>query len=162
MIEFDVIVEIPKGERNKYEFDKNQNKIRLDRVLHSPIGYPADYGYIPNTLALDGDPLDVLILLTSPTLPGCLIKVKPIGVLFMIDNNENDEKIICVSNTDPNYNHFNNISDIPKHTKKEIEHFFNIYKYLEGKQTKVKKWGEMKEAIKIYKHCIEKYNTTLS
>lgn len=155
--EFDIIIEIPKGERNKYEFDKKSNKIRLDRVLHSPIGYPADYGYIPKTLAIDGDPLDVLVLLTSPAIPGCLIRVKSIGVLFMIDNNNDDEKIICVSISDPNYNYFHNIHDIPNHTKKEIEHFFSIYKYLENKITMVKKWGEKKEAIKIHKECIQRY-----
>ncbi|WP_185865027.1 inorganic diphosphatase [Blattabacterium cuenoti] len=151
MITFDVLIEIPKGSRNKYEFDKDNNLIRLDRVLYSPMIYPADYGFIPNTLSLDGDPMDVLVFLTAPTIPGCLIKVKPIGIFSMVDNKEKDEKIICVPLSDPNYNKIEDINEIPLHAKKEIEHFFSVYKDLENKIVKIEGWKNKKSAIHLYK-----------
>ncbi|WP_317168059.1 inorganic diphosphatase [Blattabacterium cuenoti] len=160
-INFDVLIEIPKGSRNKYEFDKNNNLIRLDRVLYSPMSYPTDYGFIPKTLSTDGDPLDVLVFLTEPTIPGCLIKVKPIGVFFMIDEKGRDEKIICVPISDPNYNTLNKIGDISLHTKKEIEHFFLVYKDLENKKVKIGDWKDKEDAVNVYKKsCLlykEKY-----
>lgn len=154
---FDVLIEIPKGSRNKYEFDKIEKKIRLNRILYSPMTYPADYGYIPNTLSLDGDPLDVLVLLTEPTIPGCLIMVKPVGIFFMSDDKGKDEKILCVPISDPNYNYWNDIDQVPNHTKKEIEHFFQVYKDLENKKVKISGWGGVSNAIKIYKECINRY-----
>lgn len=157
-ISFDVFIEIPKGSRNKYEFDQNTSIIRLDRVLHSTMNYPTDYGYIPNTLALDGDPLDVLVCLTEATIPGCMIKVKPIAVLYMSDDKGQDEKILCVPLSDPNYNIWQNIDEIPCHTLKEIEHFFKVYKNLENKVVKIKGWGNVFEAINVYKECINRYN----
>lgn len=157
-INFDVLIEIPKGSRNKYEFDTKTTLIRLDRVLHSTMNYPTDYGYIPNTLALDGDPLDVLVCLTEATLPGCIIKVKPIAVLYMSDDKGQDEKILCVPLSDPNYNIWQNIDEVPSHTLKEIEHFFQVYKNLEKKVVKIKGWGDVFEAIKVYKECIKRYN----
>lgn len=158
-INFDILIEIPKGSRNKYEFDKEKNKIRLDRVLHSSMIYPRDYGYIPDTLALDGDPLDVLVFCTEPLIPGCIIEVKPIGIFFMSDDKGEDEKLICVPPSDPNYNFIKDINEIPLHAKKEIEHFFKVYKDLEGKKVEIHEncWGDAKEAYRIYKECLERY-----
>lgn len=155
---FDVLIEIPKGSRNKYEFDQKTGLIRLDRVLHSTMNYPTDYGYIPNTLALDGDPLDVLVSVTEATIPGCMIKVKPIAVLYMSDDKGQDEKILCVPLYDPNYNMWNNIDEVPSHTLKEIEHFFKVYKNLENKVVNINGWGNVDEAINVYKECIKRYN----
>ncbi|WP_185850998.1 inorganic diphosphatase [Blattabacterium cuenoti] len=160
IITFDVLIEIPKGSRNKYEFDKKNHFIRLDRVLYSPMSYPTDYGFIPKTLSKDGDPLDVLVFLTEPTIPGCLIKVKPIGVFFMKDEKGEDEKIICVPLSDPNYNTINNIDEISFHSKKEIEHFFLVYKDLEKKKVKIGDWKNQEEAILIYKESSLRYKNS--
>src|SRR5690606_34776566 len=149
MEKFDVIVEIPKGSRNKYEMDKKTGRIRLDRTIFSSMHYPADYGFIPDTLALDGDPLDVLVLVTEPTFPGCIIEVKPIGVFHMADEKGPDEKIICVPLSDPNGDKINDISDINPHLIKEIEHFFQVYKDLENKKVDVEGWGNVDEALDI-------------
>ncbi len=157
MIIFDVLIEIPRGSRNKYEFDKKYNQIRLDRVLYSPMNYPTDYGFIPNTLSTDNDPIDVLVFLTECTFPGCLIRVKPIGVFSMIDNKEKDEKIICVPISDPNYNIINDIDDIPLHKKKEIEHFFLVYKDLENKKTEIIGWRNKQSAIILYNESCLRY-----
>ncbi|WP_185851580.1 inorganic diphosphatase [Blattabacterium cuenoti] len=159
---FDVLIEIPKGSRNKYEFDKKNNLIRLDRVLYSPMSYPTDYGFIPKTLSKDGDPLDALVFLTEPTIPGCLIRVKPIGIFFMTDEKGEDEKIICVPIEDPNYNIINNIEEISFHAKKEIEHFFMEYKYLEGKEVKIGNWKNQKEALFIYEESSLRYKKKLN
>lgn len=155
---FDVVIEIPKGERNKYEFDKNKGMIRLDRITNSSMVYPADYGYIPNTLADDGDPLDAMVILTLPTIPACIVKVKAIGVFFMTDDKGKDEKIICVPISDPNYNHLNNINELPIQIKKEIEHFFKFYKEIEKKKIIIKGWGNNIEALKVYNKCLKKFN----
>ncbi|WP_185863256.1 inorganic diphosphatase [Blattabacterium cuenoti] len=161
-ISFDALIEIPKGSRNKYEFDKTNNMIRLDRVLYSPMSYPTDYGFIPKTLSMDGDPLDVLVFLTEPTVPGCLIEVKPIGIFFMTDEKGDDEKIICVPVKDPNYNTINDINEIALHTKKEIEHFFLVYKDLENKKVKIGNWKNKKEAISVYKQSCLRYKNNLT
>ncbi|ACY40047.1 inorganic diphosphatase [Blattabacterium sp. (Blattella germanica) str. Bge] len=161
-VNFDVLIEIPKGSRNKYEFDKKNNLIRLDRVLYSPMSYPTDYGFIPKTLSMDGDPLDALVFLTVPTVPGCLIKVKPIGIFFMIDEKGEDEKIICVPIADPNYNTINSIDEISLHTKKEIEHFFSVYKDLENKKVKVGNWKDQDKAIFVYEQSCLRYKNHLS
>jgi inorganic pyrophosphatase len=128
-----VIVEIPKGSQNKYEYDKKTDMIRLDRVLFSPIFYVGDYGMIPQTLSEDGDPLDVLVLVTNPTYPGILIEARPIGLLKMKDGKRIDNKILCVANNDPRYSTYRNMKDVEEHTLKEISHFFQIYKLLDGK-----------------------------
>ncbi|AER40333.1 MAG: inorganic diphosphatase [Flavobacteriales bacterium] len=160
-ISFDAFIEIPKGSRNKYEFDKKNNSIRLDRVLYSSIIYPTDYGFIPKTLSKDGDPLDILVFLTVPTIPGCLIKVKPIGIFFMNDENGEDEKIIGVPISDPNYNTINDIDEISFHAKKEIEHFFLVYKDLENKKVIIGDWKNQKEAIYVYKESRLRYQKKL-
>lgn len=157
-ITFDVLIEIPKGSRNKYEYDFTLNKIRFDRTLFSSMMYPGDYGFIPETLALDGDPLDVLILCTEPTYPMVVVQVKPIGVFHMADEKGPDEKIICVPVSDPIWNQKDDLSDINQHRVKEIEHFFQVYKDLEKKKVDVGGWGNAEEAKKIYHECVKRYN----
>ncbi len=156
---FDVLIEIPKGSRNKYEYDFELKKIRYDRMLFSSMMYPADYGFIPETLALDGDPLDVLVLVTEPTFPGCVMEVKPIGVFHMADEKGPDEKVICVPVSDPIWNQLNDLSDVNPHLIKEIEHFFQVYKDLENKKVDVGGWGDVKEAKDIYVECKKRFNT---
>jgi len=155
---FDVLVEIPRGSRNKYEYDFDLERMRFDRMLFSSMMYPADYGFIPETLALDGDPLDVLVLVTKPTFPGCVIEVKPIGVFHMADDKGPDEKVICVPVSDPIWNKLNDLGDINPHLLKEIEHFFQVYKDLENKTVDVGGWGDVNEAQQILKECIDRFN----
>lgn len=154
---FDVLVEIPRGSRNKYEYDFDLKRMRFDRMLFSSMMYPADYGFIPETLALDGDPLDVLVLVTKPTFPGCVIEVKPIGVFHMADDKGPDEKVICVPVSDPIWNKLNDLEDINTHLLKEIEHFFQVYKDLENKTVDVGGWGDVKEAQQIIKACVDRF-----
>lgn len=132
----EAIIEIPKGSRNKYEFDHERHVMRLDRRLFTATVYPADYGFIPDTLAEDGDPLDVLVLTAEPTFPGCHILARPVGVFWMRDEKGPDAKIISVIAGDPDYEKVREAGDLPKHLLEEIEHFFNVYKDLEpGKST---------------------------
>jgi inorganic pyrophosphatase len=154
---FDVLIEIPKGSRNKYEYDFELKKVRYDRMIFSSMMYPADYGFIPETLALDGDPLDVLVLVTEPTFPGCVMEVKPIGVFHMADEKGPDEKVICVPVSDPVWNRINDLSDINGHLIKEIEHFFKVYKDLEQKKVDVEGWGDVNEAKEIISECVKRY-----
>ena len=154
---FDVLIEIPKGSRNKYEYDFKLKKLRYDRMIFSSMMYPADYGFIPETLALDSDPLDVLVLVTEPTFPGCVMEVKPIGVFHMADEKGPDEKIICVPVSDPIWNRLNDLSDVNGHLIKEIEHFFKVYKDLEQKKVDVEGWGDVNEANEIIEQCIDRY-----
>ncbi|MEO8254394.1 MAG: inorganic diphosphatase [Flavobacterium sp.] len=155
---FDVLIEIPRGSRNKYEYDFEIKRMRFDRMLFSSMMYPADYGFIPETLALDGDPLDVLVLINEPTFPGCVIEVKPIGVFHMADDKGPDEKIICVPVSDPIWNSLNDLCDMNPHLVKEIEHFFQVYKDLENKKVDVEGWGDLAEAKKIIKECTDRFN----
>lgn len=155
---FDVLIEIPKGSRNKYEYDFVLHKIRFDRMLFSSMMYPGDYGFIPETLALDKDPLDVLVLGSEPTFPMCVMEVKAIGVFHMTDEKGPDEKIICVPVSDPIWNLLNDISDMNPHQAKEIEHFFQVYKDLEKKKVDVGGWGNAAEAIKIFEECVKRYD----
>ncbi len=159
-MEVDVLVEIPKGSRNKYEFDKESGQIRFDRMLFSSVHYPSDYGFIPDTLAEDGDPLDALVLVWEPTFPGCLIQAKPIGVFNMSDEKGPDEKILCVPIHDPLWNHINSISGAPPHLLKEIEHFFSIYKNLEGKEVQVRGWEDAEQACEVVKACFERFKSS--
>ncbi|NJW53496.1 inorganic diphosphatase [Salinimicrobium oceani] len=157
---FDVLIEIPKGSRNKYEYDFDLKKVRYDRMIFSSMMYPADYGFIPETLALDGDPLDVLVLVTEPTFPGCVMEVKPIGVFHMADEKGPDEKVICVPVSDPIWNRLNDLNDVNGHLIKEIEHFFKVYKDLEQKKVDVEGWGDLQEANTIIEDCIERYKNS--
>lgn len=157
---FDVLIEIPKGSRNKYEYDFKLKKVRYDRMIFSSMMYPADYGFIPETLALDKDPLDVLVLVTEPTFPGCVIEVKPIGVFHMTDEKGPDEKIICVPISDPIANTVNDLDELNPHLIKEIEHFFRVYKDLEKKKVDVGGWGDVNEAKEIIKQCINRFESS--
>jgi inorganic pyrophosphatase len=135
------VIEIPRDSVNKYEYDKELHVFRLDRTLFSPVHYPGDYGFIPCTLGLDGDPLDVLVLVEAPSFPGCLMEVRPIGVLRMMDQGRSDEKILAVAQSDPLYREVKEYSEVFTHTLHEIEHFFAIYKSLEGKKTEISGWA---------------------
>ena len=154
---FDVLIEIPKGSRNKYEYDFDLKKIRYDRMIFSSMMYPADYGFIPETLALDGDPLDALVLVTEPTFPGCVMEVKPIGVFHMTDEKGPDEKIICVPVSDPVWNKVNDLEELNTHLIKEIEHFFKVYKDLERKKVDVGGFGNLEEAKETVLTSLERY-----
>jgi inorganic pyrophosphatase len=140
-VEFEVVVEIPKGQRNKYEMDHESGRIRLDRMLFTATRYPADYGFIEHTLADDGDPLDALVLLEEPTFPGCLIRCRAIGMFRMRDEKGADDKVLCVPATDPRVAHLTDITDVPAFDRLEIQHFFEVYKALEpGKEVETAKW----------------------
>ncbi len=152
-----VIIEIPKGSQNKYEYDKKNKMLKLDRVLFSPMHYPGDYGFIPQTLGEDNDPLDALVLVTYPTFPLTLIEARPIGLLKMVDKGEPDDKILCVPVDDPRFNEVKDISGIQKHVLNEIAHFFEVYKALEGKKVDIKGWHGVKKAQEIIKQCVERF-----
>lgn len=156
-ITFDVLIEIPKGSRNKYEYDFDLHKIRFDRTLFSSMKYPGDYGFVPETLALDNDPLDVLVLSIEPTYPMVVMEVKPLGVFHMSDEKGSDEKLICVPVSDPIWNKLHDIGDINSHLLKEIEHFFQVYKDLENKAVETRGWGDANEAIALYQQCKKRY-----
>ncbi|UOF90248.1 inorganic diphosphatase [Fodinisporobacter ferrooxydans] len=153
----DALIEIPTGSQNKYEFDKEANVFRLDRVLYSPMHYPTEYGYIENTLAEDGDPLDILVLTTFPTFPGCVIESRVIGVLVMADDKGQDEKLLGVPVKDPRFKHIQTLDDVAPHVLKEIAHFFQVYKDLEGKETKIEGWRGVEEAQKILQDSLARY-----
>lgn len=153
----DAFIEIPTGSQNKYEYDEEIGKFRLDRVLYSPMHYPAEYGYLDKTLALDGDPLDILVLTTFPTFPGCVIRARVIGVLEMADDKGQDEKLLGVPVDDPRWDEVQDLKDIPAHKLKEIEHFFQVYKDLENKKTIIKGWQPKEKAIQLLDECIQRY-----
>jgi inorganic pyrophosphatase len=153
----EVVVEIPKGTRNKYESD-DSGVIWLDRMLFTSTRYPEDYGYVPNTLAEDGDPLDALVLLDEPTFPGCHIRARPVGVFQMRDEEGPDNKILCVPASDPRWHRVRELSDLPSYELREIAHFFNIYKELEpGKKTDALGWDERAKAEEIVEEARRRY-----
>jgi inorganic pyrophosphatase len=152
-----VVVEIPKGSRNKVEFDPELGVFRLDRILHSPVHYPGDYGFVTGTLSPDGDPLDALVLVTDPTFTGCFLSARPIGVLLMTDEAGQDEKILAVPNEDPRFAEVEDLSDLPTHLLKEVEYFFQVYKDLEGKQTAVLGWEPVERAYAIIREAIDAF-----
>ena len=146
-MEFDVVIEIPKGQRNKYEVDHETGRVRLDRTLFTATCYPADYGYIEGTLGRDGDPLDAIVLLIEPTFPGCLVAVRPIAMFQMSDEKGPDDKLVCVPAEDPRYARFQDVGDIPELDRQMIQHFFEVYKALEpGKRVFGASWAGRKEA----------------
>lgn len=153
----EVFVEIPKGSRNKYEYDKKRKVIVFDRMLYSAVHYPSDYGFIPKTLSLDGDPLDALVLMWEPSFPGCLIKARPVAVFLMEDDKGVDEKILCVPLGDPNRGHIRELKDVPPHLLKEIEHFFAVYKDLEQKTVKIDGWRDRDEALRVIEECRQRH-----
>jgi len=141
-VEFDVTIEIPKGERNQYEYDHRSGRIRLDRTLFTATQYPADYGFIEGTLGDDGDPLDAMVLLQVPTFPGCLIRCRAIGMYRMRDEAGGDDKVLCVPAADPRMEHLRDIHHLPEFERLEIQHFFNVYKELEpGKSVEGATWA---------------------
>lgn len=152
-----VMIEIPKGSRNKYEYDKEKRAFKFDRMLFSAVHYPSDYGFIPETLAEDGDALDVLVLVWEPTFPGCIIEARPVGVFRMRDEKGMDDKILCVPIQDPLWNYIENLSNVPPHLLKEIEHFFSIYKDLEGKRTEIQGWEGQESATRIIQEAEQRY-----
>lgn len=156
--EFISVIEITKGGKNKYELDKETGLLRLDRVLYTATHYPANYGFIPRTYADDNDPLDVLVLCQENIDPMTLVECYPIGVITMIDSEENDEKIIAIAKKDPYLNMYKDICDLPSHISSEIMHFFEVYKQLEEKQTVVEKVLGREDAEKIIQKAIDNYN----
>ena len=153
-MEFDVIIEIPKGQRNKYEMDHVTGRIRLDRMLFTSTRYPSDYGFIEDTLADDGDPLDALVLLEEPTFPGCVIRCRAIGMFRIRDEKSTDDKVLCVAATDPQMAYLRDIEDVPAYDRLEIQHFFEVYKELEpGKSTEGFSWAGRTAAEEQVEAC---------
>jgi inorganic pyrophosphatase len=146
-VEFDVLVEIPRGSRNKYEVDHESGRIRLDRMLFTATRYPNDYGYVEGTLGEDGDPLDAMVILDEPTFPGCLIRCRAIGMFRMTDEAGGDDKVLCVVAGDPRADHLQDIEDMPEFDRLEVQHFFEVYKDLEpGKSVEGATWTGRAEA----------------
>ncbi len=152
-------VEIPRGSRNKYELDKATGLLRFDRLLYSAVHYPGYYGFIPRTLGGDGDPLDILAIVTEPTFPGCLMEVRPIGVFVMEDDKGDDEKVLCVPTRDPLHHEYRALHDVPPHFLKEVEHFVSVYKDLEGKRTTIHGWQDLERAHEIVNEAIGRYGS---
>jgi inorganic pyrophosphatase len=160
-VQFDVIIEIPKGNRNKYEMDHESGRIRLDRMLFTATRYPADYGYIEHTLADDGDPLDALVILEEPTFPGCLIRCRAIGMFRMRDEKGRDDKVLCVPGTDPRMAHLRDITDVSDFERLEIQHFFQVYKALEpGKEVETARWVDREAAEAEIEDCRKRLAST--
>ena len=153
----EVFVEVPMGSRNKYEFDKERGLFVLDRMLFSAVRYPGDYGYIPQTLARDGDALDALVILGEPTFPGCLIEARVVGMLDMTDDKGPDEKVLCVPDSDPRWQHVRELGHVPEHMLDEIAHFFGIYKDLEQKKVEVHGWRDRPTAFEVVAESRERY-----
>lgn len=151
------VVEVPKGNRNKYEYSKRAGVIKLDRVLYSPLHYPGDYGFIPQTFFEDGDPLDILVMMNEPTFPGCVIEARPVGMFKMIDKGEPDYKVLAVPNTDPNFDEYNTLDDLPTHFPKEVAHFFMVYKELQGTTVTSEGWTGLEETKRTIKLSMKLY-----
>jgi inorganic pyrophosphatase len=152
-----VIVEIQKGSKNKYELDKETGLIKLDRVMKTSQDYPFDYGFVPQTHWHDGDPLDVVLITTYPLLPGILVEARVLGVMDMIDNGESDAKIIAVPAEDPRFDEVQDIADLPAHTAKEIKHFFETYKMIQKKIVEIRAVDGKAKALEVVKEAIELY-----
>jgi len=154
----DVVIEIPKGSRNKYEYDHEKHVIRLDRRLFTATVYPADYGFVPDTLSEDTDPLDALVLLDDPTFPGCWVTARPVGVFWMTDDAGPDAKILCVPADDSRWEHVTDLDGLPEHLTDEIRHFFDVYKELEpGKYADVRGWEGAAAAKAEIAACQQRY-----
>jgi len=151
------IIEIPVGTKNKYEVDKEHGKVKLDRVLYSAMTYPAEYGYIENTLEGDGDPLDILVISSEPSFPGCVVPARVIGYLEMYDNGKEDIKIISVVDVDPRYREISKLEDLSSFTLQEIKNFFENYKVLQNMEVIVKDYHSKEEALKVIEDCKSDY-----
>ena len=158
--EVTAVIEIPAGSRNKYELDKATGLLKLDRVLYSSVHYPGDYGFIPRTLHEDNDPLDILVMVKEQTFSGCMIDVRPIGGLRMLDRGEPDDKILGVPLHDPTQEEFFDIADIPRHVLTEVQYFFSTYKDLEGKRVQIVGWEKSDRAMRVITDSIQRYNDT--
>ena len=150
-----VLIEIPAGSKNKYEYDKDMNAFALDRVLFASVQYPYDYGFVPNTLADDGDPLDGMVIIDQPTFPGCVIAARPIGMLEMIDGGDRDEKVLCVPVEDPRFAEVKSLKDIAPHRLEEIAEFFRTYKNLEKKVTEILGWKDVDAVMPLVEQCVK-------
>lgn len=150
-----VLIEIPAGSKNKYEFDKDMQAMILDRVLFASVQYPFDYGFVPNTLADDGDPLDGMVIMDQPTFPGCVIASRPIGMLEMIDGGDRDEKLLCVPAEDPRCAQIKSLDDIAPHRLDEVAEFFRTYKNLEKKVTEILGWQDVDKVMPLVTKCIQ-------
>ncbi|NET42474.1 inorganic diphosphatase [Okeania sp. SIO2B3] len=150
-----VLIEIPAGSKNKYEFDKDLQAFALDRVLYSSVQYPYDYGFVPNTLADDDDPLDGMVIMDEPTFPGCVIAARPIGMLEMIDGGDRDEKILCVPDKDPRYTEVKSLQDIAPHRLEEIAEFFRTYKNLQKKVTEILGWKDVDHVMPLVEKFVK-------
>ena len=157
----EVVVEIPRGSRNKYEYDKKRGVFVLDRVLYSSVHYPTDYGYIPGTLGEDGDPLDALVIVNEPTFPGCHILTRPIGMLDMADEHGRDHKILAVPVSDPRFQSITSLSSIDPHWLAEIDNFFRTYKTLEGKETEVVGWEDVSAVARVIDEAVARFAEAL-
>lgn len=155
--EVNAVIEISRGQTNKYEYDKQLHVFRLDRNLYSPVHYPGDYGFIPSTLSDDGDPLDVLVLVDAPSFTGCVMTVRPIGMLEMVDQGKKDEKILAVGTNNPLYKGVRDYNELYPHLLLEIEHFFSVYKELEAKTTRISGWKDATDARKMVSECQARY-----
>ncbi|HET9492794.1 MAG TPA: inorganic diphosphatase [Chloroflexia bacterium] len=153
----DVLVEIPRGSRNKYEFDHQRGVIRLDRVLYSSVHYPTDYGFVPRTLSEDGDELDALVMVEEPTFPGCLVVARPIGVLVMHDEKGPDSKVLAVPIREPRFAAVRTLADIPGHWLREIENFFETYKRLQDVETELEGWADRDIAVALIEESKQRY-----
>lgn len=157
-MQFDVTIEIPKGQRNKYEVDHETGRVRLDRYLYTPMAYPTDYGFIEDTLGDDGDPLDALVLLPQPVVPGVLVAARPVGMFRMVDEHGGDDKVLCVPAGDPRWDHVQDIGDVPAFELDAIKHFFVHYKDLEpGKFVKAADWVDRAEAEAEVQRSVERF-----
>ena len=154
---FDAVIEITKGSKTKYELDKSTGMLILDRILHTSMVYPANYGFIPRTYSDDQDPLDVIVLCSEPIIPLTIVNCRPIGVLFMVDDGDNDEKIIAIHSKDPFYNNISDINELPNHISLEIKHFFENYKALENKKTVINNIEDAESAERVISVAINNY-----
>ncbi len=152
-----VVVEIPKKSRNKYEYDDEKGFVKLDRVLFSSLHYPGDYGFIPQTLHADGDPLDVLVMVNEPTFAGCVIEARPLGVFRLVDKGQLDDKILAVPRTDPLFEEYRTLEDVPPHFMEEVAHFFSVYKDLESAEAVGKGWDTLEMAHAEIEHAVKLY-----
>ena len=151
------IIEIPMGTKNKYEVNKETGRITLDRVLYSALTYPGEYGFIEDTLSEDGDPLDILVISSYPTFPGCVVGARILGYLTVIDNGENDEKVLAVVDKDPRFDGINSINDLKEQQKAEIKDFFESYKKLQNIKVEIDDFHNKEEALELIKKCQENY-----
>ncbi len=156
-----VVVEIPKKSRNKYEYDEKGGFVKLDRVLFSSLHYPGDYGFVPQTLHDDGDPLDVLVMTNEPTFSGCVIEARPLGVFHLMDRGQIDDKILAVPHTDPLFNDYRSLNDVPPHFLEEMAHFFSVYKDLESGEVEGKGWDGIEQAYQEIERASQHYQKHL-